>query len=110
MRFISEFDLKPPYTLDRPEAHMLSMEADMGRMIGASFGWKHVGFTNLNKDYAGERWTLEIEAFPIDKWVEFKRNIATLIMSNCDELSGDVIKLLNELESFGNPAGAAKEL
>lgn len=107
MRFITEFEIKEEDDKDKGFRRVLLFnktsngQIEMGRMLAAQFGWENP----VNGNPLHHR--LEIEAFPMDKWVEFKRSIATLIMNNCDELSEDVIKLLNKLESFGKPSGDA---
>jgi hypothetical protein len=99
MRFITEFESthggesqlryieQIPYWQERGEA-------DMGTMIGRSFGWKqHEVLSEI-------RHTLEIEAFPMDKWVEFKQKLSTAIRYGHGVSSTE--SLLQELESFGN--------
>lgn len=74
MRFITEFEStyggesqqryieKIPYWQERGQA-------EMGEMIAKSFGW-------IQREVFSEtRHTLEIEAFPIDEWILFKRKL-----------------------------------
>ena len=51
--------------------HADKCEYEIGQLIGKTFGWEKVAQPShlISED---ERMKLEIEAFPIDKWVEFK--------------------------------------
>lgn len=100
MRFITEFEStyggesqkkyieRIPYWEERGQA-------DLGNLIAKSFGWKQ------REVLSETRHTLEIEAFPIDKWVEFKR---TLFMHlGATGFYEDTFKqLIKELESYGS--------
>lgn len=103
MRFITEFELKHPYMPTREINSKIEMQGEMGKMIGKSFGWQEsatVAFT---------RHTLEIEAFPMDKWLEFKRKLFLEFKQKeftSQPISQDAIwEMIKELESFGKPAG-----
>ncbi len=108
MRFITELHLNHPYTPIREAQSKLEAKQDFGVMIGNSFGWQE----KANAPFT--EYTLEIEAFPMDNWVEFKKKLLAEIIT-CKEIdepiSGAfVLKLIKELESFSKPAGEAKEL
>lgn len=100
MRFITEFEStyggesqkmyieKIPYWEERGQA-------EIGDLIVKSFGWKQ------HEVLSEMRHTLEIEAFPMDKWVEFKKNLYELFHKNGLILSGGVLEhMLRELESY----------
>jgi hypothetical protein len=98
MRFITEFELKFPYQLSVLETYKVRNHLDIGNQIGESFEWKDEFDDDAN------RYKLEIEAFPMDKWVEFKKRLAEAC--NMSYPNGTTILwLLSELESFGKPAG-----
>lgn len=74
MRFITQFELEYPYTLTAPELCIERAERQMGKMIEDSFTRKEKEV--LIRGNEGRRWSLEIEAFPMDKWIEFKKRVA----------------------------------
>lgn len=99
MRFITEFEStyggesqqryieKIPYWEERGQA-------EMGNLIGKSFGWKQ------HEVLSETRHTLEIEAFPMDKWEEFKRRL--FLHLGATGLYEPTFKgLIDELESYG---------
>ncbi len=100
MRFITEFELAEG---NINNAH-LSIEArkdsemKIGFAICSAFGWES-SENNL-------RHKIAIEAFPMDKWVEFKQK---LIKNFADDISARNILsiLIEQLESFGKPSGDA---
>lgn len=102
MRFITEFKV-PPEEYQKsivPNYHISKGKErgnmDMGRMIEQSFGY----LTPVNSDWS--RYRLEIEAFPMDTWILFKRKL----FYELEKPKPDAIKILGmikELESFGNP-------
>jgi hypothetical protein len=101
MRFITQFEIVPPAIEARLDAYKSRSEFELGQLIAQSFEWKNRGFIRTN-NLAGLRYTLEIEAFPMDKWVEFKEKI--LNMKLYYESDVKVIEqYIQELESFGNP-------
>jgi hypothetical protein len=112
MRFIVEFKLSDKdkefkdwekYLIERQKN---SRQLDMGNMLAESFGWQN--------PVLGDplRHRLEIEAFPMDKWVEFKQKVVTLFVN--DSYAGDgfseIKDLIKELESFGKPAGSKRTI
>lgn len=107
MKFITEFELTPDeikYTKAPTFDYRKQWaEHNLGGQISFSFGFKETGYINAD-GYAGERRTLEIEAFPMDKWVEFKQKLTGAI--NYDvQLMRNVVDAITELESFGKPKG-----
>lgn len=99
MRFISEFEStyeglssrkyieKIPYWQERGQA-------DMGNLIAESFGWKQ-------REVQSEmRHTLEIEAFPMDKWVEFKRRFMDALPDYDTVSRVRLINAIADLEQF----------
>lgn len=114
MRFITEFDLKERDILYEgfqkyiTERYKSLRQAEMGKKIAESFGWQ----TPIHGNPLHHR--LEIEAFPMDKWIEFKNKLMGYLTS-CDEADEipetlAVLKFIKELESFGKPAGEASKL
>jgi len=103
MRFITEFEStydgesqqkyieKIPYWEERGEA-------ELGTMIGKSFGWKQ------HEVLSEMRHTLEIEAFPMDKWIEFKKRLSDALPDYDVVSRTRIINAMAELESFGNPS------
>lgn len=108
MRFISEFEStyggesqkkyieKIPYWEERGQA-------DMGNMIGKLFGWKQ-------REILSEmRHTLEIEAFPMEKWLEFKQKI--FMECGMPEPNGvTILEMIKDLEFYSNNKQAVDEL
>lgn len=114
MIFITEFEVASGEVKDgntHIADHRKSLaEEKLGSLVAESFGWLKRGETRLHgPNLIRERHTLEIEAFafPMDKWVEFKQKLSTAIRYGHGASS--VESLLKELESFGKPAGAAKQ-
>lgn len=107
MRFITEFEITPDelkYANNPIKGHRKSCaEERLGEIIAESFGWEEKGRISRH-GASGERYTLEIEAFPMDKWIEFKSKLLTEITdSNAD--GRFILKIIKELEFFGKPAG-----
>lgn len=106
MRFIIEFEVPENVYLNSksryiPEKRHLG-EVKLGNMIAESFGWQNP----VNHDLDHHR--LEIEAFPIDKWVDFEKRFYEAI-PDCDTVSR--IRLINALTALmtfnGKPSGDA---
>lgn len=102
MRFITEFEVAPDVPKEAYQQYVKAWERrlgfHMGNMIVDSFDW------NLRGGPIKERHALEIEAFPKDKWVEFKRDLLAFL--DLDSLQYKTIcDRISELESFGKPAG-----
>lgn len=102
MRFITDFELNE-YTNDAGYLANKKYEREMnlGKLIADTFGWQNP--VNNNKLHH----RLEIEAFPMGKWVEFKQK---LIENFADDISARSILsiLIEQLESLGKPSGDAK--
>jgi hypothetical protein len=79
------------------------LKYDMGQMLQESFGWQNPVYGN-NLHHR-----LEIEAFPMEKWLEFKEKFLVEILHRAEINREKLINALEQLESFGKPAGAAKE-
>lgn len=95
MRFITEFELKFPYQLSVLETYKVRGQMlDIGNQIGDAFDWQN------EHDDEKEKYSLEIEAFPMDKWVEFKRRL--FLHLRATGLYEPTFKgLIDELESYG---------
>lgn len=116
MRFITEFeldgnintDLLPHITPDKKHIRELGIGQDIGR----SFGWDEKGQTTLNpQSPVIHKFKLEIEAFPMDKWIEFKQKLFNEIdcANICDIQvnSVKILELIKELECCCKPSGDA---
>lgn len=103
MRFITEFELTPDeikYTKAPTFDYRKQWaEHNLGGQISFTFGFKETGYINTD-GYAGELRTLEIEAFPIDKWIEFREKIIAESMKGRSNRTNNIIKMFEELESF----------
>lgn len=106
MRFITDFKVSGEelkYTPNPVIEHRKSCAEDiLGNDISNAFSFKELG-TIEESGLAGLYQTLEIEAFPMDKWESFKRNI--LYYTERCEYKHLILLLFEELESFGKPAG-----
>lgn len=107
MRFITEFELKLPSS-NISKAYISNAQFDMGNMIGDLFGWKEAPFKNMQKEKCN-RWTLEIEAFPMERWIEFKSRLFSNFIDHDYEHAEEILMIIKELESFGKPAGEVKK-
>ena len=103
MRFITEFEIREEdnnspdwreYFIGR---QMGSRQVEMGQMLADSFGWQNP----VNGNALHHR--LEIEAFPMDKWIEFKNKILDMKLYYPND-SSLIEQYFKELESFGKPA------
>lgn len=101
MRFITEFEeLHPAFIHRKPADILIDAERDLGHFIAKHFGWQKPN-THHHR--------LEIEAFPMDKWVEFKEDLLTAIKRKPFIDGEEIEKILQELESFGKPSGDIKQ-
>lgn len=105
MRFITEFKVSGEelkYTPNPVIDHRKSCaEDELGSDISKAFSFKELG-TIEESGLAGMYQQLEIEAFPMDKWVDFKQKLYELFHKNGLILSGGVLEhMLKELESYG---------
>lgn len=103
MRFITEFELDYPFTLRATELYKENMELKMGSMIAKDFNWKERSFEN-HKNGETNRWSLEIEAFPMDKWIEFKNKLFTYLDDELMPSSIKILEMIKELEFYGKPS------
>lgn len=102
MTFKAEFEISGPYTKSGLESHKGYAYCELGALIGNSFGW-HERRPTIVTNPEAERYKLEIEAFPMDKWIEFKQKLYELFHKNELILSGGVLEhMLKELESYGS--------
>jgi hypothetical protein len=97
MRFITEFE--STYGGKSQEIYIEKIphwkgrgEADMGAMIGKSFGWEQKNILSET------RHTLEIEAFPVDKWIEFKKRFMDALPDYDSVSRSRLINAIAELE------------
>lgn len=102
MRFITEFEidkninhkLLPHIIPDKQHIRELGIGKDIGRF----FGWQN----NIVDEVSFHR--LEIEAFPMDKWVDFKQKLFTLTQQSNIHFAPinevKILELIKELESF----------
>lgn len=106
MRFKGEFKVPAGMSKEANSTYIETRkeraETGIGYLLSKSFGWQNP----VNGDKSHH--LLEIEAFPTDKWVEFKQKL----FKQFDSLSGIVnagpfMVLFHELESFGKPSGDA---
>ena|ERR1700760_1125580 len=103
MRFITEFEREvisipniDEFISNFPDVRKMRGEEKLGQMLSNAFGWKENAKIVDGKEM--NRWSLEIEAFPTDKWIEFKQEILKVY----GEKSHAIQELL-KLESFGKP-------
>lgn len=109
MRFITEFELVLPAIKKRIDAYKANSQFEMGGMISIAFEWKEAKYPDYRGGNDISRHTLEIEAFPMDKWIGFKQKLLDNLNYGSIERN-DVIFLIKELESFGKAAEEAISL
>ena len=108
MRFITEFERQYPYTLSEIEQDKMRHAEYIGRLFSEQFRWEEKGITNADTCSPAKcLHKLEIEAFPMDKWVEFKKQILFELQKTFVNETA-IFHLIKELESFGKPAGEVK--
>jgi hypothetical protein len=105
MRFITEFELITKFQIENYKILRARGAAEwIGLDIAKAFGYQVKGSTTLDGPVS-EKHTLEIEAFPMDKWVEFKNALFSHIH---DPAIGQIspvyiLQLIKNLESFSKP-------
>lgn len=105
MRFITEFELWSPFEIKNYKGLREKGSAEwLGMDIAKAFGWDKKNGLVLNNPVA-ERHSLEIEAFPMDKWIEFRDRIIEESRKGRSNRTNNIMQMFNELESFGKPAG-----
>lgn len=102
MRFITEFELDYPYSLFEIENMKFTLQEGFGNKIAESFEWKETGATTI-KGPVKYKASIEIEAFPMDKWVRFKERLMVYVGNDAAEVEF-VSEIIEELESFGKPS------
>lgn len=105
MRFITEFKFdkgENPTQLTIEYRKEVRVQ-ELGAIIEQSFAWENP----VNDNPLHHR--LEIEAFPMDKWIEFKKRFADALPDYDVVSRTKLINAIAELESFGKPAGPKKE-
>lgn len=110
MKFKTEFKFDPIVTKNHTDVNRSDCEFKLGQMISETFGWQRKNETT--QDGVLGISVLEIEAFPVGKWIEFKQRLFTEIYEKgrrgaiLDQAL--MLELIKELESFGKPEEAAK--
>lgn len=104
MRFITEFELLTKFEIENYKTLRARGAAEwVGLDIAKAFGYQLKGETTLHGPVS-ERHTLEIEAFPMDKWVEFKTSLLSYLAIHGSFNSGvHVLEMIKALESHGKP-------
>jgi hypothetical protein len=104
MRFITEFEIREEdnRSFGYRKVVLFNQKAnrqiEMGQMLADSFGWQNP----VNSNPLHHR--LGIEAFPMDKWIEFKQKLFEYLHVTGGNVSGvRVLELIKEIESFGKP-------
>lgn len=109
MRFITEFELNTPFEIKNYKGLREKGSAEwLGLDISKAFGWNKRSEIKASGATI-ETHKLEIEAFPMDKWIEFKQKISNVLGHGSRE-EYEILHLIKELESFGKPLGETKEL
>lgn len=96
MRFITEFEIME-YEKDKyhiADTRRSYYERKLSPMIVTAFGWQNP----VNNNPLHHR--LEIEAFPMDKWIEFKKRFADALPDYDSTSRTRLINALSDLESF----------
>jgi hypothetical protein len=110
MRFITEFELTSPFEIKNYKSLREKGTAEwLGLDISKAFGWQSRGETTLHGRVI-QRHKIEIEAFPMDQWVEFKNKLFTYLSDTDGMVSSTrILQMFKDIESFGKPAGAEKQ-
>jgi hypothetical protein len=110
MRFITEYELLTDFEIKNYKGlRQWGTAQALGTDIAKAFGWKERGYHDQRGGNDIKRYSLEIEAFPMDKWVEFKQRLFEYIQITDTMVSLiPIVEMVKELESFGKPAGEAK--
>lgn len=114
MRFITEFELNTPFEIKNYKGLREKGSAEwLGLDISKAFGWNKRSEIKASGATI-ETHKLEIEAFPIDKWIKFKAGINECIeqtkAGNYPAMYSllSVGNLLKELEAFPNQSEELK--
>lgn len=104
MKFVTDFKVSGEelkYTPNPVIDHRKSCaEDELGSDISKAFSFKELG-TIEESGLAGMYQQLEIEAFPMDKWVEFKKKIIINLPLYDNKSAKGIMTALDELESYG---------
>lgn len=105
MRFITEFEIRKEET--KPEIVIQYRkergENGLGYLLAKSFGWENP----VNENKLHHR--LEIEAFPMDKWVEFKQKL--FMECGMPKPNGvAILEMIKDLEFYTNNKQAVDSL
>jgi hypothetical protein len=100
--YIVTTDEKKIYDIER--VHQRRKEQcsyEIGKLISREFDYKEIEKPpHLHSE--DTRYKLEIEAFPMDKWIEFKSQLTSAIGYDF-VLMKNVVDIFHNLESFGKP-------
>jgi hypothetical protein len=100
MRFITEFELLTPFEIKNYKSLREKGTAEwLGLDIARAFGWQQKGKTTLHGPVS-ERHSLEIEAFPMDKWIEFRKRLLASLPDHDSTSRIRIENALHDLESF----------
>jgi hypothetical protein len=101
MRFIAEIHVykEAPLvnTYEYVSVYRRQYEEKMGNTIGEAFQWENP----VNGNHFHHK--LEIEAFPMDKWIEFKKRFADALPDYDTVSRTRLINAIADLESFPKP-------
>lgn len=95
MRFITEFEIHMQATEEVGEFRKQWSENELGKMIIDAFNW-NIATRNVTID----KYTVEIEAFPMDKWLEFKNRLSAALPDYDSVSRTRIINAMADLESF----------
>jgi hypothetical protein len=99
MRFITEFELLTPFEIKNYKSLREKGTAEwLGLDIARAFGWQQKGETTLHGPVS-ERHSLEIEAFPMDKWIEFRKRLLASLPDYDNTSRIRIENALHDLES-----------
>lgn len=101
MRFITEFELNSPFEIKNYKGLREKGSAKwLGLDISKAFGWNKRSEIKANGQTI-ETHKLEIEAFPMDKWVEFKQKL--FMECGMPEPNGvAILEMIKDLEFYSN--------
>jgi hypothetical protein len=96
MRFITEYKHLPHDANEYAEHYRHNANSILGERIGAGFKYENP----VNDNHLHYR--LEIEAFPMDKWIEFKNSLFEYIVNSGGMVSGTrILEMIKALEFQG---------
>lgn len=100
--------------MDKAQKEEVKKKAEnLAAYLGYNINSANIDIINVQEAYCqGYARALEDtpQLFPMDKWVEFKQKLFSEISIHDGSVNGiKVLEFIKELESFGKPAGEAKE-